>query len=543
MWGWINRIRRSWSEDTTLYIVTVLSFLFILLAPFVPSMFDFSSGRYSNFKVLDVVDGRTLKVRSLEQEDGVYPEGGDLRLGGILSDKSSEFDTFYENRIQFFREHLLGHTIQGQVYLQYNDPNPPSVQLPGSLDNIRINRLPPVRQPPFVLEVLSVPSEVLLKDGTSLNELLLARGYAFLDFTDLHRSKKDQERYESAQERARTANLGIWSSPESVRAYQTLRDKFELQESLKRAGLVYYIITQVGLAIVILMLMYVSRQDKTDKGRKSYVAASKLLAFPGTLLLVELLRWTWMWPLRKSDPYGNMLYAFHLFFVGLIIFWGGTQFFTLVRHGPLKEWQTLWAISEARRVVWSFFSLLWCLILIFGIVYRIFGGAGSLGTSMHLSLSKALSLGYPVTIPKTLALDYIMVLNHYAAWLLLAFCVVFVPEPREKPEPPTLRRAVFLSLSSCVILVLVVASVFANLYYYNIHLDGFSRPLNLAECFLFALTPILKTSYGNVYASSNWLMILHIIEIHLIFFLYLVGWRSILTVVKEAVARRHAAKI
>ena len=505
-------LRRN-SEEIFIGIVLLLQFGLISVILFLPRAFQSSGGPFHKYEVLDVIDGKTLKVHLLELEKDVY-EGDDheMQLMGIWSDKDQEPESLYQNRLQFFHQRLVGQTIQGQVTFYFFDPNPPEPRR-GLGDNSGPVGTTRVRQPIMRFETPQRPSEVLMSDGASLNQFLLANGYAAFDFTDRFLGKDDRARYEAAEAQARTARRGIWSSPESSQKYISAREAFERRERLQRAGLGSYLLTQALLIAVTVILMFVSRKNY---GQASFVAVSKLLAIPGVLLLVVFLRLIWTAPFRSADPNAQALYGFYLFTVGAIFLWGLKQFLTLVALGPLKEWQILWKSSKAKRAIWVFLLGLGVSILLFAILYRFAGGIDSLSASLRISLSQTLNLGYP--LPTTAAFGNVVLAQSVLLRLWPFLCAAFVPGLKEERAANlSLSNAIFTSLISVVLLVLVVASVFANIFYYNIQLEGFSRPLDLAECFFLALFTSIGKSYGDVYPTSGWMVLAQSLEVLLIF--------------------------
>ena len=294
------------SDRIGIAIVVVLELILIPTILFLPRAFKSSGGPYYKCEVLDVIDGKTLKVHLLEIEKGFYPGDSDMPLMGIWSDESQEPEIHYKNRIQLFRQHFVGQVLRSQTEVYVVDPNPPEPPRginDGSTDRLRSTQ---PRQPIMIFQTPQRPSEVLLTDGSSFNQFLLANGYAVFDFTDRFLGKDDRARYEAAEVQARTARLGVWSSPESAEKYLTARATFERQERFKGAGLVLYLVTQAVLIVVIVLLMYGSRKTY---GHESFIAVSKLLAIPGILLLVVFLRLVWVSPFPAENPNAQALYV------------------------------------------------------------------------------------------------------------------------------------------------------------------------------------------------------------------------------------------
>jgi hypothetical protein len=526
----------EWLWLAVLIVLTVVGFPILIL--FMTEKHS-SRGGFYKYEVLGVIDGRTLKVNLLDQEKGVHAEGNEMQLMGVWSDKNQESDIIYQNRLQFLQQQVVGKTIQGQAHLKVVDPNPPeppegyNQNSPFHSDQYRPKR------PVEYFRTPQKPAEVRLEDGTSLNELLLVNGYAAFDFSDRFLAEDDQARYLAAEAQARAAQRGIWSSAESARKYTSLKELFEHKERLKRAGLGFYFLTQIVLISVTLMLMWASQKFY---GKESFIAASKLLVIPGLLLLVILLRFflTNAFP-NEDSPDALKLYFFYLLVVIAACVWAAIQFVTIVREGPLREWQTLWKSSQAVEAIWIFLIGLAGLTILFGLLFRFAGGMSSLLASLQVSFSQTLNLGYPV--PQTAAVQKVATAQSYLLWAWVILCGFFGVSPRaEGSTTLSLRNAIFKSLSSLAVLVLVVASVFANIFYYNIHFNWFNRPLDLGECFLLAMLPFIKKSYSGVYPTSAWMVVLQSLEVCLVMLLQLVAWKFIFASVKNANDARHARR-
>jgi hypothetical protein len=527
-------------EDKFEWIVLGIILLVFLLVLF-PAMLFFerhsSSGVFSKYEVRNVIDGKTLRVHLLELEEGAHEGADEMPLMGIWSDQNQEPENNYQNRLKFLQSKLVGQTIKGQWRI-YVDPNPPEPPDFGPNASVRPQ---PYREklPKQYFQTPQKPSEVLLNDGVSLNQLLLENGYAAFDFTDNLLDKEDRERYEAAEAKARVAQLGVWSSPESVQKYVTARELFERNEGLKKSGLGFYLLTQAGLILIIAILMCIS---KKYYGRESFVAALKLLSIPGVLLLVVFARRIWTTAAYQSgDPNTRFGYLFYLFLILAAVVWGASQFGAIVARGPLQEWKTLWKSSQAKRAIWLFFIGLGSLIIVFALTYRLAGGANSIGASLWISFSQALTLGYP--LPKTGAVEIVAVVQNRLLWLWTVLCGYFVPNVRvESWINLSLKKAVFVSLTSFAVLALMMASVFANIFYYNIHVNGFSRPLDLAECFVLALLTFLRTSFRDVYPTSGWMAMVQSLESCIALLLQLVLFRFIFSSVRKAVEQGQGSK-
>jgi hypothetical protein len=481
---------------------------------------------YQKFRVVGVFDDRTLKVEWLEKGDGL-PCGDRLGLKGIWSDRDREPASFYRQRREFLASRLIGRTVRGGVHIKVVSLPPPNPQTSFSED--RFGRPPPVETPSVerlqILEEIDAPSEVLLEDGTSLNELLLAQGYAVVDFTDLRLSPREHARYAAAEAQARAARRGLWNSAPAAQAYTAARERYKEQERLRRSGTLLYVLAQVLLAAVILVLRRACRSDPV-----SFAATSKLLAVPGALVSFELLRWIWTRPFPKDEP--SLVQPF-IFGLLAALAWGAWQTFLLVAYGPVHEWQALWTISRAKRVVLQFFAALWSVVILFGFAYAAAGGAGGFLESMQLSLSETFHLGQPLAAVNP-RLHGVSVAHAFTVFLLLALYGVLIPPLKDRRLPLSLRSAITLSLSSFLVLALVVASVFANLFYFSISFGGFQPLLDRGTSFLMAAALAMGFSYEGVHATSAWTYLVQIFEAHISFFLQIVALRFIFSSVDRA---------
>lgn len=522
-------------------VITCILFMFASFSAFLflPKWFGPSHGSFTKYEVFDVIDGKSLRVHWLEREAGVYEGGNEISLRGIWSDKAQEPETHYNARLQFFRQKLSGQTIEAESELQVVDPNPPEPPDFGSNSYDEPRRPVTARMPVMVFRTPLKPSEVLLNDGSSLNQFLLANGYAAFDFTNDFLEKDDRARYEAAEAQARSARLGIWSSPDSVQKYVVARELFERKERLKRTGFGFYVLTQILLILVTAILMWISHKHY---GSESFIAVSKLLAIPGALLLIAFVRLVWTTgALQSENPAVDRAYAAYLTMIFIVVFWGAKQFITLVAQGPLREWQTLWQSSQAKKAIRLFFIGLGVLIFVFALTYRLVGGVDSILASLKISLSQTLNLGYP--FPKTSAIEKVVYAQNLSLWGWLLFCPAFVPNLKDEQSANlSLPKAIFITLVSLAVLVLVTASVFANIFYYNIHLDGFSRPLDLAECFFLALLTFIGKSYQDIYPTSGWMVLSQSLEVCIVLALKLVAFKFIFSRVKNAAEVRNISR-
>ncbi len=464
-----------------------------------------SAGDLRRFRALDVVDGRTLRVLWLEEniqlglKRPASTEVSYLRLRGIWSDKNKEPTESYESRVRFLQKYVQGQVITAAVRL--------TVTI--------VSRRPPREPITLESEEPEQPSEVILADGSSVNEALLEQGYAVVDITWRYLGKKDRERYEAAEARARATNRGIWSSGETGQVYLGIKERLQREQILKDRGTAFYLIAQLLLTLVVVALIYVTHNDPA-----SFAAALKLLVLPFVLAFAELLRATW-------PPWGPLSEGQYVFgywvLVAATFLWVVRQMLILLVSGPLGEWRTLWTKSEAVQAVVGFFLTLWGLIFSFGLLYRIIGVSGSTWEGLHLSMVHMLNLGYQVPIMSGSAFDAIVLFEKLVKWVMLLLFGAMVP--RLHAGAVWKRSALVVSVCSFLVFALAISSAFTNLYYFNVDLEGFSRPLDRREAFLFALATFALVSYSNVYATSKSMLLGQIVEIHFGLFMGLVGAR------------------
>src|SRR5262249_3096771 len=164
------------------------------------------SNLYS-FEITSVRDGNTLDAQWRPTPKGFdfYEHTPKLDLAGIWSEPTREPPGAYERRVAFMKS-LVGRTVQASTRtVAYASRQPDT----GT----------------YYLHLYIVhPTEVWLDDKSSLNELLLADGYAMLDEgTSSPLTSLELSRLRAAETGARQAHKGIWGEPTDLYASEKAR--------------------------------------------------------------------------------------------------------------------------------------------------------------------------------------------------------------------------------------------------------------------------------------------------------------------------------
>jgi hypothetical protein len=491
--------------------------------------------RERSFRVIDVADDGVIELLWLEPREFYHPEFSPpksestgretsrMQLLGIWSVKEREPYGAYENRARFLKEQLLNKTVKAHTHRVF-----PVILAGGGEEAENAKALRPGYE--------EIGRELWLEDGQKFNELVLEKGYAIFDFVDFDSSKglfsltaENRQRYEAAEAQARNAALGIWSLPDSVNVYQNI----EHLEKLKHSGAIFYVLTQVFTAFIVLLLIYLARRDP-----KSTVVPYGLLWLPLILLLPELLRTFGLYGDSRTSSLSDIGHVLGLAKILYLVLVLGTivlvvtQLFRLVAYGPLQQWGELWLVEGAWFAIARYFVLLWSIALLFGVIFYL-SHCGGFIPSIKASFSNVLKLGYaPLTAFRHC--KWISQLEA-VAFFLLPFTLLYIPEAKTQPSEASVRTQMLVSISSVLIILLVIASVFTNLYFFNIDLNGFNVPLDRIESFFFALAPIRFGSYEGVYATSKWMLFAQVVEVHLALFMGAIGLRSINAIVGRAI--------
>ena len=178
-----------------------------------------------------------------------------------------------------------------------------------------------------------------------------------------------------------------------------------------------------------------------------------------------------------------------------------------------------------------FFGGLIVLSLIFTPFYIRWGGASSLHAASSLSFGITLNVSSAVN-PEA---GRITLVQKLIIYLWTAFCAMFIPQPTSRSSMSLVKSCV-ATIALILILSLFFLSVFTNTFFIDFA-DGFSRPVTRGECFFFALSNLVRAPYGDFSVNSIWMRIVQLIEVNISFFLTLVGFKAILSILREAMSR------
>jgi hypothetical protein len=487
-----------------------------------PSWTQFGKFQFEQFYVVGVPNGRSLEVWSARpfggQERG--PTDTSISLAGIWSDQQAEPAEVYAARMG-----LLKRLIGCQVSL-----------------STRVNTLF-INGTAIPVTTLTYSEIVRLNSGAVLNELLLRDGLAILDSTQ-ELFPQEREHYGVAQAEAMDTKRGLWSSPENGNFYrQTLLRMAAPPASVNSKpsikGFSEFLIAQGMLFLFAIVLLVFSWSEP-----KTRSAALFLLSLPVFFIAPFILIWfapqlgieplgTYPYPLagRRNFPSDNDIFwlpYYALFFLMLGVWiWA---FFVLVRDGPLQEWQSIWKKSRVPETVLLFFLGLIAIVFLLGFLYRGFGEFETFVAALHASVSTA--LGLPSIIQQgDVASFNLSVVERVIINLWLLICAALLPRPDRTVALGTSRlRAFTVSISSIGAGTLVLASIFAGLYF----VSGFAD--QISECLWFSLSNLFRMSYTKAPSSSFLLQSIQSMEVLVGFFLSLIGFRSILSVLQPQAA-------
>src|SRR5262249_14605254 len=138
----------------------------------------FHGGPPHSFAVIQVIDGKSVQLRELDQEPQVYPYELTpfVELKGVWSDKARGPASSYDARVHFLAERLLQTTVRAPTHYQV-------VQNPN--------------EAPRVIRYVEKPAEIMLADGSNLTKELLRLGYAIVDPTDQRLSGDEIKQYQA----------------------------------------------------------------------------------------------------------------------------------------------------------------------------------------------------------------------------------------------------------------------------------------------------------------------------------------------------------
>jgi len=387
------------------------------------------------------------------------------------------------------------------------------VQAPITLDVIAPDR---------VLAAPESPAEVLLEDGTSVNEFLLKNGLAMLNEGQTSGlSTAELMRYKAAETEANTGHVGIWAGePQPYTEAKTLMRRGQERMARQRETLGLLLVVQAILTMSILSLLYLHWNSPI--ARK---ATLSLLFLPlGFLTLVMYITGPIAWLVRKSP----LTFVYWMLAVSVCSTFAFLNFVRLVARGPAELWGAVGIGVRRAQSVFLFFAGMWVLIALFAFVYRV-GGAGSWSTA--LSYSSSITLGLPITLVSQGAqfgfrFDNISLVERIAFFIWLGLCAARI-RPKSTFQSRTRRWNVGVAVASMLIVSISVVTFFALCFFAALGHAGLIEALNRSNCFWFSLATLFRQGSAAIPLDAPWIRLLQIIELHLGLFLGLVGFRVI----------------
>jgi hypothetical protein len=365
-------------------------------------------------------------------------------------------------------------------------------------------------------------AEILLEDGTSVNEFLLKNGLAMLDEGPTSGlSAAELTRYKAAETEASTRHLGIWASESQpyIQAKTPMQREQEWKER-ERDELGLFLLMQAILTMSILWLLYLHWNNPI-----ALRATLSLLYLPlGFLLMVTFSAGSTGWLFRKGPVVALYVIAIILICMALAIL----NFVRLVVRGPAELWGAVGVGVRRAQSVFLFFVGLWVLIALFTLVYRV-GGTKSWRTALSHSSSNA--LGVPATLLSQGAqlghrFSEISLVERIAFIVWLGFCAAKIA-PKSKFQSRTKRWNVSVAVASMLIVNISVVTGFALCFFAALWHSGLIEPVNRSNYLWFSLATFFRQGSAAIPVESRWVQLLQIIELHVGLFLGLVGFRVI----------------
>jgi hypothetical protein len=449
------------------------------------------------FEVIGILNGNTIQVRwrQAPPAGSFSSEKAWVELVGIWSDPAREPLSAYARRLQFLTS-LQGRLVRVPITFQ---------GAPGGA----------IARP-------ESPAEVLLEDGTSVNEFLLKNGLTILnEATTSGLSPAELMRYQAAETEASTRHLGIWAGePQPYTEAKTLMRREREWKARQREGLGLFLVVQVILTMSILWLLYLHWNNPIAQK-----ATLSLLCLPlGFLAVAAFSAGSDAWFARKFPVLAVYGIEAALIFTALAIL----NFVRLVVRGPAELWGAVGIGVRRAQSVFLFFGGLWVLIALFALVYRV-GGAASWSTA--LSYSSSITLGVPATLLSQGAqfgfrFDEISLVERIAFIIWLGFCAAKI-RPKSTFQSRTRRWNVGVAMASMLIVNISVVTGFALCFFAALGHAGLIEALNRSNCFWFSLATLFRQGSAAIPPGAPWIKLLQIIEVHLGLFLALVGFRVI----------------
>jgi hypothetical protein len=442
--------------------------------------------------ITGVRDGNTLEAewRSIPQGFEHYQPEPELKLAGVWSDPDREPQEAYSRRVTFLKS-LIGKTvIASTITASYPSKNPAKEY--------------------YLHLYIETPTEVFLNEK-SVNEAILANGYAILDEGELNLiTDEERNKFRAAEKVAQNGHKGIWADPTDVYSRQTTRMLEDRELALKqRQGASVLLKLQGIFVLMVLLLAYLVRRDP-DASK----AALVLLLIPVGMLMPAYVRFGVSF---RSNPYAanSLLIAFSLLCVSVWIF------MRLVTRGPAEHWGAAGIGIKRSLPLLIFFAGLTTIITIFTMVYEAVDHLGR-PSALHESVSIALGLSVAPALSATMG----ALAQKTVLLILTGFCTAsFSPQGSIRSRSITWNLLVAITL--WLIVAIAAVSMFALCYSAAFEAGRMTDAVDIGHCLKLACFTLLRFSYSDpsIHVSGIWM--LQTIEASLGLLLTLVGFRTI----------------
>ena len=462
-------------------------------------------------RVVDIVDAKTIKVQFIEPDNRSHGqlsycpsdgESGTISLLAVWSNPQIEPPSVYRERIAFMRNRLVQQVI---------------------IVPLKTHVITDKGEVMSVSVYVESPADVAFENHTSVNETLFSSGYAMLDenpFSDFKAGERYKQ-YKAAETEAISAQRGIWQNV-NEKTYKEQKTLMVRTAEREWAGMGFYFGMQLLLAAVILWLAYLVRSNI-----RAVEAILALLILPIANLAPDL----WLWLKSSGDPmqYTNAAKAYeaHLMIpivaivVCLIAF---VIFSVLVAAGPADAWGAAGVGLRRSKYVWFFLIGVWATVLLFAVVYRY---SQSIGWDSAFHSSYVIALGLPAGIVgQTSPSGLSVLLEKIAVLMWFGFCAAAI-----RPSPTlfgTFRWNLAVASACFLIVTISTTSLFAAIYFMlSFNAGNLAAPTGRMECFWLSLATLFRQNYSSLTLASWWAEFYAVTEVHVAFFLALVGFRTL----------------
>jgi hypothetical protein len=474
---------------------------------------------FKNFQVVAALTGRTLLVHWLDE--GRKDEKAEI--AGIWSDPLREPKRVYEGRLRFL-EGLKSSTLQVSTNTYVVGGANSGAAITTSID---------------------VPANVKLQNGTDLSQLLLANGDAIVDPRESLFEDEIQV-YLRAQTEASSNHRGLWSSPSTSRIYEEAASRMALESEkvihwnfARARDLEFYVAIQLLLFGSIFFLVFATpRKTENHAAALQLTSLLFLLILPVLLgnLTPQLLSWTggaMAGLVRRDRGIGAAGFYFWTAYLASLLYlaylWAKAAL-TLVKNGPLGEWKILWTNNKTKRAIAAFFVGLWTIILLIGTLFVVLN-AGHVSEAFFRSVAIGVCPSLVVPPGNTPVVDAASLAERVLILIWIALSATMIPKVEDSSSLSiSQKRALLMGLASLVVFAIVVADSFTIVFLPA----NFIRQVAWSDRFWFALAGLFRQHYGDIHSLSPWVNILQGFEVHIGFFLSLVGLRSLFMFVKRS---------